>query len=44
MTAQIQQVREDADRLVELAVRADNEEAEVLALRIRDTADTLLKE
>ena len=44
MTAQIQQVREDAGRLVDLAVKADNEEAEILALRIRDTADTLLKE
>ena len=44
MAAQIQQVREDANRLAELAIRADNEEAEMLALRIRDTADTLLKE
>ena len=44
MKGQLQQVREDAQRLVELSVRHDNEEMEVISLRIRDAADALLKE
>ena len=44
MTKQLQQVREDAQHLVDLALQRDDEELEIISLRIRDTADTLLKE
>ncbi len=44
MKAQLEQVRGDADRMVEIASRLDSGELEKLALRVRDTADTLLKE
>ena len=44
MTKQLQQVREDAQRLVELSLQRDDEEMEVISLRIRDAADALLKE
>ena len=44
MTEQLRQVRDDAQRLADLSARRDDEEMEVLSLRIRDTADTLLKE
>ncbi len=44
MTKQLQQVREDAQHLVDLALQRDDEELEITSLRIRDTADTLLKE
>ena len=42
--AQLDQVFQDAGRMVELAARLDSAELETLALRVRDTADTLLKE
>ena len=44
MTGQLKQVREDAQRLTELSAKYDDGELESLALRIRDTADVLLKE
>ena len=44
MTGQLKQVREDAQRLTELSAKYDDAELESLALRIRDTADVLLKE
>ena len=44
MTEQLRQVRDDAQRLADLAARRDDEEMEGLSLRIRDAADTLLKE
>lgn len=44
MHAQLETLLQDAQRLVELAVRQDSQELETLALRIRDAADTLLKE
>ena len=44
MHAQLEALLQDAQRLVELAVRQDSQELETLALRIRDAADTLLKE
>ena len=40
----LEQLRDDARRLVELAARQDSEELERLAIQIRDTAETLLKE
>ena len=44
MKGQLQQVRGDAQKLVDLAIRRDDEESERLALNILETADTLLKE
>ena len=44
MRAQLEQVHKDACRMVELSARQDSEELEALALRVRDTASTLLKE
>ena len=44
MRAQLEQVHTDACRMVELSARQDSEELEALALRVRDTASTLLKE
>ena len=44
MTEHLRQVRDDAQRLADLAARRDDEEMEGLSLRIRDTADVLLKE
>ena len=44
MTEQLRQVRDDAQQLADLAARRDDEEMEGLSLRIRDTADVLLKE
>ena len=44
MKQQLLQVQKDAQRLTELAVRYDDAELETLALRIRDTAETLSKE
>ncbi|MGE4277147.1 MAG: YlxM family DNA-binding protein [Lawsonibacter sp.] len=44
MKQQLQQVRQDAQRLTELSARNDDGEMETLSLRIRDTADALLKE
>ena len=44
MNGQLQQVCRDAQRLGELAARYDDEEAETLARRLLDTANTLLKE
>ena len=44
MHAQLEQVREDAQKLVELAARQDNDEAELLARHILSTTDTLLEE
>ena len=44
MRAQLEQVARDAERIVQLAVRQDSAELETLALRVRDAAETLLKE
>ena len=44
MKEQLRQVHQDARRLTELAAKYDDEELETLALRVRDTAETLLKE
>ena len=44
MKVQLEQVRQDAGRMVQLAARLDSDELESLALRVRDTAGTLLKE
>ena len=44
MRAQLEQVHKDACRMVELTVQMDSAELETLALRVRDTADALLKE
>jgi predicted DNA-binding protein YlxM (UPF0122 family) len=44
MRKQLQEVKDDAQRMVELAAHRDDAELEVLALRVRDTADALLKE
>ena len=44
MTKQLQQVREDAQQLVEMSAQQDLDEMETIALRIRDTAEVLLKE
>ena len=44
MKGQLQQVRSDAQALVDLAARKDDEESERLALNILNTADALLKE
>ena len=44
MKGQLQQVRDDAQQLIDLASRRDDNEMEALALRVRDTADALLKE
>ena len=44
MKAQLDQVFQDAGRMVQLAARLDSDELESLALRVRDTADALLKE
>ena len=44
MRAQLEQLFQDASRIVELSARQDNGELESLALRVRDTAGALLKE
>ena len=44
MRQQLEQVRADAQRVSELALRYDDGELESLARRISDTADVLLKE
>ncbi len=44
MKQQLQQVREDAQKLHEIAARLDHLELETLSARILDTTDTLLKE
>lgn len=44
MKAQLEQVFQDARRIAQLAAAQDSEELEALALRVRDTADALLKE
>ena len=44
MRAQLEQLHQDACRMVELTARMDSDELETLALRVRDTADTVLKE
>lgn len=44
MHKQLEQLRQDAQRLCELSENYDDGELESLSLRIRDTADTLLKE
>ena len=44
MQEQLRSVHENAAQLVELAARRDDEEMERLALAIRGTAETLLKE
>ena len=44
MRAQLEQLHQDACRMVELTARMDSDELETLALRVRDTAGTLLKE
>ena len=44
MRGQLEQISQDAARMAELAVRQDSQELETLALRVRDTAQLLLKE
>lgn len=44
MHSQLEQVHQDAEKLVELASHADNDEAELLARRVLDATDVLLKE
>lgn len=44
MKGQLEQILQDADRAAELAARQDSDELETLALRIRETAEVLLKE
>ena len=44
MRAQLEQVHKDACRMVELTAQMDSAELETLAQRVRDAADTLLKE
>ena len=44
MSEQLKQVYSDAQKLVELSRQMDHEELEVLAVRVLDTTDTLLKE
>ena len=44
MKQQLQQIHEDAQRLTKLADKYEDAELEQLAVRVRDTADTLLKE
>ena len=44
MQAQLEQVRQDAQRLYELSGKYEDEELETLSKRILDTTDTLLKE
>ena len=44
MSEQLKQVYTDAQRMVDLASQMDHEELEVLALRVVDTTDALLKE
>ena len=44
MRAQLEQVRQDAERVAELSARQDSAELEALALRIRDTSAALLEE
>jgi len=44
MRRQLEQLHGDAKRMAELTLRLDNAELETLAQRVRDTAETLLKE
>ncbi len=44
MHHQLEQIREDAQKLVDMTAQADHVEAEVLARRILSTTDTLLEE
>ena len=44
MHKQLEQVRDDAQKLVELASGQDNDEAEVTARRVLETTKTLLEE
>ena len=44
MKGQLEQLHKDASRMVELAARQDSAELEILALKIRDAANALLKE
>ena len=44
MKQQLQQVRDDAVRMREIAIGMDHFELETLSARIMDTTDTLLKE
>ena len=44
MKRQLEQILTDAGRAAELAARQDSDELETLALRIQETAKTLLKE
>ncbi len=44
MRSQLEQLLKDAERVVELAAHQESAELETLALRVRDTADALLKE
>jgi len=44
MRAQLEDLLQDAQHMVELAGRKDNAELESFALRVRDAANTLLKE
>lgn len=42
--AKLQEIHEDAEKLAVLAARNDNDEAELLARRILDSTDAILKE
>lgn len=44
MHGQLEKLREDAQKLVDLAAGCDNAEAEIVARRIVDAADVLLEE
>ena len=44
MRRQLEQLHGDAKRMAELTAHMENAELEALALRVRDTADALLKE
>ncbi len=44
MKQQLEQVRQDARRMVELSSLREDEELEILSRRVLDTADALLKE
>lgn len=44
MHRQLEQLLQDAQRIVELSARQDSAELEQLACRVRDSAQTLLKE
>ena len=44
MRRQLEQLLQNANRIVELSTQQDSAELESLAIQVRDTAGTLLKE